>query len=80
MRILFLVIALVVIGCGKTGKTSQEKHLGYFYDFKTPGTPMQWSCTSNKTFQDDCSATQPRGPNDADENWMESIWNLLKRI
>ena len=76
MKIFILAIALLVVGCGTTGPTSQNKHLGSWYDFKTPGTPMQWSCTSSKTSQNDCSATNPK---DTDENWMETFMKFLKQ-
>ena len=80
MRIIIIVFALVLVGCGITGKTSQDKHVGSFYDFKTPGTPMEWTCASSQTNRDDCSAAKPRDPNNTDENWVDTILNLLKRI
>ena len=80
MRIFIILFSLVVIGCGITGQTSKEKHIGSFYDFKTPGTPMEWTCASSQTNRGDCSASQPRDPNNSDENWVDTILNLLKRI
>jgi hypothetical protein len=79
MRIFIVAIALVVLGCGTTDPTAQkEKEVGYWGEQSSSGKSLKWTCTNSLTFQDTCS--KQRETKHTDENWLDAICDLLKRI
>ena len=78
MRIFIVAIALVVLGCGTTDPTApKEKDVGYWGEDSSSGKSLKWTCTNSLTFQDTCSKIPTKH---TDENWLDAIWDLLKRI
>ena len=79
MRIFIVAIALVVLGCGTTDPTApKEKKVGYWGEQSSSGKSLKWTCTNALTFQDTCS--KQNETKHTDENWLDAIWDLLKRI
>ena len=79
MRIFIVAIALVVLGCGTTDPTApKEKEVGYWGEQSSSGKSLKWTCTNSLTFQDTCS--KQNETKHTDENWLDAIWDLLKRI
>ena len=79
MRIFIVAIALVVLGCGTTDPTApKEKNVGYWGEQSSSGKSLKWTCTNSLTFQDTCS--KQNETKHTDENWLDAIWDLLKRI
>ena len=79
MRIFIVAIAIVVLGCGTTDPTAPKgKEVGYWGEQSSSGKSLKWTCTNSQTFQDTCS--KQRETKHTDENWLDAIWDLLKRI
>ena len=79
MRIFIVAIALLVLGCGTTDPTiPKEKEVGYWGEQSSSGKSLKWTCTNSLTFQDTCS--KQNETKHTDENWLDAIWDLLKRI
>ena len=79
MKIFIVAIALVVLGCGTTDPTApKEKEVGYWGEQSSSGKSLKWTCTNSLTFQDTCS--KQNETKHTDENWLDAIWDLLKRI
>ena len=56
----------------------KEKEVGYWGEQSSSGKSLKWTCTNSLTFQDTCS--KQRETKHTDENWLDAIWDLLKRI
>ena len=79
MRIFIVAVALVVLGCGTTDPTGpKEKEVGYWGEQSSSGKSLKWTCTNSLTFQDTCN--NQHETKHIDENLLDNIWNLLKRI
>ena len=78
MKIFFVAISLLVLGCGTTDSIEPKgKELGYWGFKSSSGRTLKWNCTDSLTFQDTCNR-QDTSKND--ENWMGAIWGFLKQI
>ena len=78
MRIFILAITLLVLGCGTTDSIAlKEKEVGYWGDKSSSGKSLKWNCTNSTTFQDTC---KEQGGKNINENWIDAIWEFLKRV
>ena len=78
MKICFVAITILVLGCGTTDSIDPKgKELGYWGFKSSSGRTLKWNCTDSLTFQDTCNR-QDTSSND--ENWMDAIWGFLKQI